>query len=263
MRLSVDFENRELQEVLLKADRTVAKRVKRVSITGSGPYSEGDFRKLVFLLGIDPCGLDKALYRIIIGREKWDKESLLEVIDSRKGEYLKVYSQELFVEYLASGKDPFDDKRYLMKTGKDHPALVFLSELGFNWPSTKIDLDSQPGVSSQDWPKVGLLKHMGYRVGVEGEAESRRRRILREIYTRTDLPNVVSLKYMQEWGSAKSNVRLEKLANCIAALCRNAKRNQSGNYSRAVDDWESDLKWLKKTFYAGRFRFKWPNTWIE
>lgn len=265
MRLSADFENSELQKVLSKADRTIAEHINQISITGSGPYSEGDFRKLVLMLRIDPYGLEKALYRIVIGREKWDKESLLEVIDSRKGKYLKVYSQEMFVKYVVSGRDPFEDKLYLRKTGKDHPALVFLSDLGFDWPSTKVSLDGRPKPppDSQDWPKVGLLKHVGYRVGTEGKKKSRRRDILREVFISTDLPKVRLPEHMREWGHAKSNVRLEKLANCIATFCRNAKRNQSSNYSLAIDHWESDLKWLRSNFYSGRFSFKWPNTWVE
>ncbi len=30
----------------------------------------------------------------------------------------------------------------------------------------------------------------------------------------------------------------------------------------AINDWESDLKWLKEMYYRGRMQFEWPDTTV-
>jgi hypothetical protein len=63
---------------------------------------------------------------------------------------------------------------------------------------------------------------------------------------------------MDEWGENNSSMRLQKLANTIASLTKNAKRRKSPP-AQAISDWESDLDWLKDSFYNGRFSFHWPS----
>jgi hypothetical protein len=119
-----------------------------------------------------------------------------------------------------------------------------------------------PGDSSgeleAEWPQVGLLKHMGYKVGSSGLPPHQRREILRTAFETNNLPKVESPEYMRQWGEAASANRLLKIANSIAAFCRNNKRKRNPS-QEAISDWEGDLQWLRKEFYTGRFSFEWPD----
>jgi hypothetical protein len=63
---------------------------------------------------------------------------------------------------------------------------------------------------------------------------------------------------MAEWGEPKSINRLKKLADSLATFARNARRRRSSDMDHAIAEWEEDLKYLKDTYYTGRFRFDWP-----
>jgi len=132
-----------------------------------------------------------------------------------------------------------------------------LKELYFRWPNT--DADGGDGMLSDNhWPQEGLLAHMGYHVGDSGEPMGRRQKILDRVYEST-LPRVVNTEYMAEWGEPSSAVRLKKMAQSIAAFCRNQKR-KSGDRSSSVKDWEADLAYLKWKFYEGIYSFDWPRS---
>jgi hypothetical protein len=105
----------------------------------------------------------------------------------------------------------------------------------------------------------GLLKEFGYKVGINGLPESQRRQILDHIYDkRLDFND--NSTYLKEWGEPQSDKRLQKIAESIAAFSRNAKRRNIKSLSKAIQDWEADLAYLKKTYYNGRFTFQWPHT---
>lgn len=158
--------------------------------------------------------------------------------------------------YLASGRDPFDDEEALLTFGEGHPALEYLSGVGFDWPRTYVASGDVRFIA--ELPAVGLLKRMGYRVERKGLDETERRAILHQIFHTAVLPQVTSTAYMREWGGPRSGERLLKMANSIAAFCRNEKR-KSRPSEEAVSDWEADLGWLRKTYYRRRFRFQWPS----
>ena len=166
----------------------------------------------------------------------------------------------MFLAYLACGKDPLDcDGKLLNYFSNDHPGLTFLRGIGFPWPTTA----AFPGLydlPEPNWPQEGMLSHMGYRVGRNGEPTSRRREILSKVFEQDPLPNVDSAGYVKEWGSARSRTRLEKLADTLASLARNDKRRKSISYLEAIRHREEDLVWLKKRYYTGQFRFQWPST---
>jgi hypothetical protein len=133
---------------------------------------------------------------------------------------------------------------------------------GFQWPSTDVKSGEQSEIASLSWPKVGLLSYLGYSVGSSGKSEAHRRTILAEAFQRKVLPNVDSPEYLAQWGRPCSTLRLQKMAESIAAFCRNAKRRHAVTLQTAIFQWEADLAWLKKEFYIGRFdrSFSWPNT---
>ncbi|OYU51940.1 MAG: hypothetical protein CFE27_08710 [Alphaproteobacteria bacterium PA1] len=95
----------------------------------------------------------------------------------------------------------------------------------FAWPSTYAP-KGYGGLSTDDWMQEGLLNFMGYKVGnTEGESQRVRELILAEIFNGS-LPPVFPKQYLQEWGLPSSSVRLQKLAEAIAAFTRNAKRRR-------------------------------------
>jgi len=128
----------------------------------------------------------------------------------------------------------------------------------FAWPST----EAKPGTTAltdTDWPQESPLKRLGYAVGMNGQSETARRRMLQQAF-KGSLPNVFSAAYMAEWGRPNSGARLQKMAESIASHTRNAKRNDRRSMESAIAQWEQDLAWLKSSYYDGHYDFPWPDT---
>ena len=86
----------------------------------------------------------------------------------------------------------------------------------------------------------GILAQPGYRVGAtRGEPEAARLRTLARLFQE----QITAAPPGGEWGRPSSARRLQKLANTIATLTRNAKR-RGPQMGQAVADWEGDLKYL-------------------
>ena len=130
-------------------------------------------------------------------------------------------------------------------------------DTNFIWPTTDAPLGNKR-LAETDWPKCGLLKHMGYVVGQKGRSSSQRQQLLCYIFE-NELPNVVSSTYMGQWGERKTATRLKKIACSIAAFTRNAKRG-SKDRKAAITDWEEDLEFLYNEYYVGTYYFSWPTT---
>lgn len=129
----------------------------------------------------------------------------------------------------------------------------------FEWPSTDAPATLHGYLCDVFFYKDGLLSYVGYRVGHEGECLMTRQQTLDCVF-HNRLPRVDSSEYMQEWAEPGSPERLQKLAETIAALTRNAKRRRDVSLAQAIADWEADLKYLYETYYVGRFGFAWPCT---
>lgn len=94
-------------------------------------------------------------------------------------------------------------------------------------------------------------------MGLNGESEAERQRVLATVYNLETLPKLESDAYVASWGPPRSAMRRRKTAESIAAFCRNARRRESGDMRLAVQHWEKDLRWLKRTYYDDRV-FLWP-----
>ena len=228
---------------------------------GSGPLSEEDFDTLLQEYGIEEYHYSSELEVLVVGREDWNSELLMTQIDLRTNMRLKVYSQEMVFAYLACGKDPFDSPSILRFFGNEHPVLQYLMSLGFDWPSTYVG-QSSFHLSEIGWPKEGLLKHMGYRVGRAAPSESQRRATLLQVYQQKQLPSVVSRAYIESWGEPNSAIRLKKIAGSLAAFVRMAKQRDQKRLELSISQWEADLEWLRNSVYSGRHRFVWPSTFL-
>jgi hypothetical protein len=157
------------------------------------------------------------------------------------------------------GVDPFAVLANVNEFGLER--AIAMQQESFKWPSAaaspgSVDLGDVP------WPKVGLLKHLGYTVGMAGKAEKSRQRILDRVY-QDAVPQVISKAHMKEWGSPRTGPRLKKMADCIAAFVRNAKRREESVMTVAIAHWEADLRYLKREYYDGRYDFPWPDTSVR
>jgi hypothetical protein len=137
--------------------------------------------------------------------------------------------------------------------------LAQLQSTQFIWPTTVANIGSQSLPSDAFKHEEGLLRHYGYKVGIHGLNQSERLEILDSIFLRP-LILMDNREYLNEWGEPKTARRLQKLAESIAAFTRNAKRRNETNFSKAIQDWEADLAYLKKTYYDNRCSFRWPRT---
>lgn len=240
----------------------------RVMTTGSGPVEEGEFDEFLAECGIGVDHVYEVVANVLVlGHEGWSKDGLAAAIRARAGGKLRVYSQEMVIASLALGADIFDvlSAEELATFGEGHPALEYISRgIGFGWPTTDVVMSSNRLVvdfGDGEWPETGVLKNMGYTVGKQGLIPSARQDILRlvlgvELVAGSDGADW----YIEQWGKPMSAKRLHKMANCIAAFTQSKKRVRNYDYSEAIADWESDLSWLKITYYKPTLGFRWPDT---
>lgn len=131
----------------------------------------------------------------------------------------------------------------------------------FPWPSTTAFPSEKPELQLDgEFEERGMLAHLGYHVGKNGLPPKKRRGLLNSILESETLPRINSKQYVLEWSTSGSSVRLRKMAESIAAFCRNAKRRKNATMSESIRSWEADLAWLKVQFYDNRFTFRWPST---
>jgi hypothetical protein len=198
---------------------------------------------------------------LVIGREDWDKEHLNGVIEARRGKELRVYSQEMFLAYIAGGNDPLESPRVAEIFGEGHPASEHIREWGFDWPATRlVPALSSPGITTtEEWKEESFLKIMGYNAGTKGRDQSKRRSALHKTFVE-ELPEIADADYKSKWGSPKSGTRLHRMAerlnlNVMLGIAR-------GNSSEAVGHWLEDLQWLKSEYYDRQHTFQWPSTYV-
>ena len=136
-----------------------------------------------------------------------------------------------------------------------------LVEESFRWPTTDVPAGTRNGRKKVVFVyQRGLLKHLTYQVGGAGLPTEARRTILDRVL-KSKLPMINSVAYIEEWGQPNSSRRLKKLAESLAAFCRNAKRNDPIRRAASISDWENDLAYLKIVYYDGRYDFAWPSTY--
>lgn len=127
----------------------------------------------------------------------------------------------------------------------------------FKWPGTEAGRGSGD-LDTTAWIKEGALQYLGYRVGnTDGEIAGVRERILTEIF-KGPIPPVFPKAYLDQWAAPSSPGRLQKMAETVAALTRNAKRRRDIRMQAAIRDWEHDLEYLYLEYYVGKFHFAWP-----
>lgn len=246
-----------------------------ISTVGSNPYSESELDNFIKAVGeMEVYYVDSETEILIVGREDWEykKEVFEELLDSREGKQLKIYSQEMFLAYWITGQDPFEDVEVALSFAEGHPALEHFRALPrVDWINTTISLTNNSGKLKIKKPAIGVLKHAGYVVGKnKGLSPDERQKILRKVFI-SQLYEILSEEYVRdckknypyyldEWGAAKSERRLVKMRDFIASGCRTRKR---AGHNEAASDYEDDLEWLRLNFHKGHFKFDWENYQID
>ncbi len=230
---------------------------KWIGTVGSNPFEETEFDNFLKEFGFEISAPSRELSVLIIGRSEWDEKALHEVIESRRGRELRVYSQEMLLSYLGSGKDPLNYPEVSTGFSEGHPALEHIIDWGFDWPNTKIvpPLQSTGTVSAKGWNDKSILKYMGYNTGVKGRNPDMRRAAIRGAFLE-QLPTESASYGVRDWGTAGSGVRLQKIAERLSINVTN--QSALGHHEAAQQNLD-DLRWIKTEYYDGRYTFRWPS----
>lgn len=136
------------------------------------------------------------------------------------------------------------------------------------WPDTFVDPShGVVFIDALSEVKASALLISGYSVGhTSGLSQNERRGILRHFMEDPLHPGVRAI-YGDQYGDPCSMERLLKVANVIATNCKNFKKqNSDDRYMVAISDYESDLAFLKQTYFdpmtAGRPPLPRPDTGI-
>lgn len=244
--------------------------VETAVLSGSVPFKRGSL--WIYLrdqFGIKVGEVDGEIESpdlLVLGRFDHREGIVESFLDEQRGRPLRICSQEMLLSWTYTGCDP---NRYLDSLSQfidGHPALERVREiLEDQWPEPG---EGIPSVSSGGRGNIfdaeveeGPLRRSGYHVGKTGETVTTRQQVLKEVFaaSREEFPGTYPLGYLDEWGEPESGLRLEKMVNSIATFCRN-HRKKSNASEQAINDWETDLDWLKNEFYHPlNFGFDWPN----
>ena len=254
--MSNPFQQPELRDWFFEELVTTGRFPNGVGTMGSGPFEETEFDNFLCKFEIQARLPSPNLNTLVVGREDWDV-NLNDVIEARRGKELRVYSQEMFLAYIATSKDPLDSPEVAEIFGDGHPALEYIRDWGFDWPTTRL-VPARHYVGSTatpEWGKESFLKIMGYTVGAKGRDVQRRRNVLCKTFT-GELPVIADAKYRAEWGPPRSGTRLQKIAERISI---DILLHRAQGHREAVNHWIVDLAWLKSEYYDGRHTFTWPD----
>ncbi len=236
-----------------------------VAITGHGPIPTKTMAANVAKHGLTVCPVGAASASIlIVGRDGWTPEELDSHIHARNGEQLRVYSQEMALVLFGFGADPFDAAlEVLQEFGLGHPALEYLMSRELPWPSLDSTGLSPLVIDTDTWRTQGVLGSLGYHVGHSGAPESARRRLLQGV---VELEMVFPTSFLthekEAWGDPSTPKRLKHLVYTIAGFAR-LHGGRDADMSCALEDWRSDLLWLRERYASVITGFRWPDTTVN
>lgn len=249
-------------------EETESAPVETAAVAGKQPFSRGKIWSYLRDMGVqtEKIGDISAPELLVVGRkpvEDFEKQEIRRLLKQRRGERLRICSQEMLLAWSMTGIDPNKRPQTVETFIEGHPALSRIKEqLSGQWPGTDVIPSDGDREGDFSGPDESPLKRLGYSVGQNGEPQSIRRRVLRDTYNagRESFPGEYPQAYLDEWGPAESGARLKRIADHIASNCRTFKR-QDGNYDLAIDQWERDLQWLKQQYYSPlTYGFEWPST---
>ena len=233
-----------------------------ITVLGDGFLGRVAFEEFLEDKGFSLTDLDTEHDVLVVGsqniREK-DIDSELNWAVSNDIDLL-VLSQELFVVYLVTGSNPLEiwSIDTLLQHADEHKglSLVLNWEGEFPWPQVSSHRSQKEILefTSQDFADESPLHRSGYNASEGKLTTSERRGLLRGMFTEENPESFKTKRELKLWGKARTHQRLYAIAKHISWL-RNLRKSSA---PRAVEKWDSDLEWLKKSYYVSSMRFDWP-----
>ena len=103
-----------------------------IAVIGSGPFNWETLIHLMAIPALDDMNFNLMSTEpeiVLVGRRDW--EGIIDkLLQSRIGQTVRVYSQEMFLAWVLSGCDPFDSEPEVIRgLAGDHPALAYLEQV--------------------------------------------------------------------------------------------------------------------------------------
>ena len=129
---------------------------------------------------------------------------------------------------------------------------IVSAELLTQWVATHgVDIERRvasytKSMTGNSWSTRGLLRHLGYRVGLHCEPQAQRRLILTGAVL---LPSrLLPQQHRGNWGEAGTRTRLSEIRRMIKLFLNLANGKSSSNMGKAKCEWQADLDWLAKEY---------------
>ena len=231
-----------------------------VLFTGDGPYEAHQLARLLpnearaLVDGESPE--DTSSHLVVVGRKNFHGDRMRRAILRAHGPP-RFVPQEGFIDELLFGRNWWRVEVELLNAAlAHHPGLRHAKELlegasrryarpdrRFRWPSAEPQDGKNPVPSGADaeYREKSPLFVLGYRI--KGMSREERWEVLTS--------------------DALSELGLREVAEIIARLCRDRKRQDDGRqrYAYAIAEWEHDLARLKREYYEHAAEsFRWPST---
>jgi hypothetical protein len=125
----------------------------------------------------------------------------------------------------------------------DPAASSLLNNIQAIWIKERYELLKFVDESS---PDPGLLRALGYHVGVtQGRSAEQRRMLLDYLMNNEALPPIKDEAYMVQWGTPRSTMRREKLLRVLGNLAE--EKIYDVRFNLAVSDWLQDFNYIETT----------------
>jgi hypothetical protein len=252
------FNHRRLRDWWFRNHAAPDIGIEDASTIGHGPFNTHDLQSFLGRFGVSVFVPDSYTEVLLLGRDGYSERELLSLLRKRSGSTLRVYTQEMFLAYLSSGHDPLELPQVALLMGSGHPGVQALRALNFAWPTVDVRGFGAARSDHHVWRSEGYLRAIGYRVGSRGGEDADRRRVLVRAYG-ARVPARFGEDYAAYWGNPRTSARLERMARTIARQFRLGLARRTVDNALALTDWYSDLNWLKRKYYDGRCRFRWPS----
>lgn len=127
------------------------------------------------------------------------------------------------------------------------------------WPKNRFPV-KEAGLNTADWREKSALKLLGYTVGVTNGWSVEDRHDFLRYFIEAHLPLRVAELFGNEYGQPLSERRVIKIVSLLKSNISNATRHDAERYASAIDDWRTDLAYLRQiygTAFPGLSRV-WP-----
>jgi hypothetical protein len=221
---------------------------------GRGPWDEGVFDEALESAGFVPQLLDEeanSFEVFVVGREGVDIDALAGAVQDRldRGDPVRLYSQELWLLHLMSGRDPLalEEDVLIEVFAQSHDTLSAFVNEEWDWPSLGQTTEGFGGVAVLE-RGASPLHAFGYRAG-RGTDAAARRAVLKDFLECRSLAPYFDeaqhdLDYRNSWARPGSSARLRRMVEHIRWLI--GFQGASANKAEASENWKDDLAWIRK-----------------